>query len=370
MVLHIQTYLRNGGTVNGLSTEFGITAKRHHTHPVLILFKYSMIDSPMSNPIVQECRGIILNESDDWAVVARAFDKFFNYGEGNASIINWETARVQEKLDGSLCLVFYYKDEWHVATSGTPDASGGVNNTGKSFADYFWQTLGCKPEDFQCTKSDMCFIWELMGPDNRIVVVHNKPRVVLLGARIRTTGLELSAATARIYLGMDSEVEIVKEFPLQSIEDIFATFDKMSPLQQEGYVIVWTNTDGSFGRNKTKHPGYVAIHHAKDGWTNKSCVEVVRSGEMTEVTATVLAMYPEYKTILDTAKERYDALLASIEAEYIIHKDIPVQKDFALAVKSSRCSAALFHLRSGKSKNVRKFLAKCNLDSLMQMLGY
>ena len=140
-MLHVQSYLRNGGTLDGLATELGIKAKRHQTHSNLVLLKYNQIESPMSSPIVQECRGIILDEADDWNVVARAFDKFFNYGEGHAAEINWQTARVQEKVDGSLCLVFFYKREWHVATTGTPDASGDVNASGKSFADYFWDTL-------------------------------------------------------------------------------------------------------------------------------------------------------------------------------------------------------------------------------------
>ena len=46
----------------------------------LVLFKYSQIDSDFFNPIVQECRGIIL-EKDTWRVVAYAFRKFGNFGE-------------------------------------------------------------------------------------------------------------------------------------------------------------------------------------------------------------------------------------------------------------------------------------------------
>jgi hypothetical protein len=54
----------------------------------------------MHEPIVRESRGVILDEADDWRVVARAFDKFFNYGESGADEIDWGTARVQEKVDG------------------------------------------------------------------------------------------------------------------------------------------------------------------------------------------------------------------------------------------------------------------------------
>ena len=33
---------------------------------------------------------------------------------------------MQEKLDGSLCVAYYYQGDWHVATTGTPDAGGPV----------------------------------------------------------------------------------------------------------------------------------------------------------------------------------------------------------------------------------------------------
>src|SRR3972149_10320778 len=85
-----------------LKEKLGIKTNRHPWYPNLIQFKYDQIASQMSEQIVQESRGIILGETDDWEVVARPFDKFFNHGEGHARPIDWATARVQEKLDGSL----------------------------------------------------------------------------------------------------------------------------------------------------------------------------------------------------------------------------------------------------------------------------
>src|SRR5574344_1742136 len=64
----------------------------------LVLFKYSQIDSDFFNPIVRECRGIIL-EKDTWRVVAYPFKKFFNFGEAYADKIDWESAVVETKED-------------------------------------------------------------------------------------------------------------------------------------------------------------------------------------------------------------------------------------------------------------------------------
>lgn len=64
-----------------------------------ILLKYNQLESDLSNSIVQECRGIILRKSD-LKVVCFPFTKFFNYHEPNAANIDWDGARVLDKIDG------------------------------------------------------------------------------------------------------------------------------------------------------------------------------------------------------------------------------------------------------------------------------
>ena len=104
----------------------------------LVLFKYSQIDSDFFNPIVKECRGIIL-EKDTWRVVAYPFKKFFNFGEAYADEIDWESAVVETKEDGSLIKVYYYDGEWRVGTNGTICAENAESNAGpyKNFRQLF-----------------------------------------------------------------------------------------------------------------------------------------------------------------------------------------------------------------------------------------
>lgn len=364
-MLNIQRYLADGGTFDDLLTRYGIKARRHRTLPQLVLLKYDQIASPMGERLVQECRGIVLDQDNDWGVVARAFDKFFNHGEGHAAPIDWATARVQEKVDGSLCLLFPYEGEWHVATTGTPDASGDINQggAGSTFADYFWSTFPGGREYLPRRGGEAgryCFFFELTGPLNRVVVPHARAGLTLLGARDLTTGFEVRPQVVAHFL--PEGIPVVREFPLGSFTEVAATFATMSTLKQEGYVVV----DGAFNRVKVKHPGYVVLHHAKDGMTTKAFVEIARSGETSEV----IAAFPEFKPLLDEVKGRFEQVVAAVEAEYAQHKHIGVQKDFALAVKDSRCSAALFSVRSGRSASVRAFFAGTSLESVMRLLGY
>lgn len=359
-ILHIQSYLRGGGTLDALKTDLGINAKRHEDWPNLVLLKYDQIASPMASPIVRECRGIILDEGKDWAVVARAFDKFFNHGEGHAAEIDWATARVQEKVDGSMVLLFKHEGVWNVATTGTPDASGDINGAGKTFASYFWETFGAQTDGTLPFTDRYCFMFELTGPLNRIVVPHMKAHITLLGARDMETGEEVPPqAVAHLFHGIPA----VREFSLTALEDVIATFAQMSPLSQEGYVIV----DAQFRRIKVKHPGYIALHHAKDGLGDKAFVEIARSGEVSEVETA----FPEFRPMLEQARTRFEALVTEVEADYARHRDIPVQKDFALAVNGTRVPAALFAVRAGKVASIREFCArKMRIELLMQTLGY
>ncbi len=355
--LAVQRYLRDsfaghGGTLDDLLTTYGIKSKRHGRYPNLVLLKYDMTASPMHEPIVQECRGIILDEANDWNVVARAFDKFFNHGEGHAADIDWSTARVQEKLDGSLVCLFHYDGAWHVATSGTPDASGNVDGSSGTFAEYFWQTFAADGgEVSEAEDVNLCFAFELMGPANRIVVVHEKPWLRLLSVRHRVTGEQRAPEGYARALG----IEAVRSFPLTSIADIVASFDAISPLSQEGYVVV----DGAFRRIKVKHPGYVALHHAKDGMGPKAFCEIARSGEVSEV----LVAFPEFRPLLEAATAKYEALVRSVEADYRRIEFIETQKDFALEAVKLTCSAALFQRRKGVP--VRTFLKDASVDKVM-----
>lgn len=356
--LRIQEFLCSGGSFDALRTQYGITTRPHSTYPNLVLFKYNQIESPFAERIVQECRGIILDSANDWAVVARAFDKFFNHGEGHAAPIDWNTAQVQEKVDGSLCVLYHYAGEWHVATSGTPDASGDVSGFGITFKEYFWKTA--MEQGMQLPShpwEDACFMLELSGPINRVVVRHEKPHLTVLGVRERKTGQEHDARLAARIL----ELPATRVFPLQSVGDIVASFDAIDPLAQEGYVVF----DGK-NRIKVKHPGYVALHHAKDGVSQRAFVEIVRSGETSEV----VVAFPELKPMLDEARARYETLVATIQQEYDQHKDIAEQKAFALAAQKCRWSAPMFSLRAGKTPSLRQWLKTVHIDAVMKQLGY
>lgn len=345
-----------------LEDVFAIKAKRHSVYPNLVLFKYNQIASDFNNPMVRECRGVILDENNGWAVVSRAFDKFGNHGEGYCPEIDWTTARVQEKIDGSLCVMYEYGGEWHVATSGTPDASGHLHGGEECFADYFWRVFGDR--ELPPLGFGDCFVFEITGPLNRVVVPHAEAKLTLLTVRNVKGFAAPTGEWTREHVEAfgDEWCDVVKEFPLQSIDDVLTTFDTLNPLHNEGYVIV----DGNFNRIKVKHPGYVALHHAKDGMGPKAFLDIARRGETSEVTLA----FPEFANSVLSAHAAIIDFTFQIEDAYESVLDIETQKEFAgtVLVKHKKISSALFALRNGKVTSARDWVNALPIDKLLEFL--
>ena len=355
----VADFLREGGTLVELEARHFIKAKRHGVHPNLVLLKYNQLSSPFQEPLVRECRGLILDEADDWRPVALGFAKFFNHGEQLSAEVDWSTARVQEKLDGSLCVLYPYRDEWLVATTGTPDASGPCRGNDFTFAELFWRTF--KGRGLVLPESRHILSFELTSPFNRVVVPLAESQLTLIGVRDQQTWLEEPVSE------WADRYPVVREFPLQSLADLISSFENLRPLEQEGYVVV----DGEFNRVKVKHPGYVAIHHMKGegGPTLKRMLDIARSGEGSEL----LANFPEWRPQFDEAKRRLDDFVGETERDYRSCADVVgsggTQKEFALLATKTRCPAALFMLRAGKVRSVGEFAAKMRLEALTDVLG-
>ena len=352
----IQEYLRNH-TIEQLEQEHHVYATVHKDYPELVLFKYDMIEADFSNPLVCECRGLILNKDNDWQVVSRSYDKFFNYGEGKAAEIDWKTARVYEKVDGSLAVLYWYDGYWQVQTSGMPDASGEVQGWPFSFNELFWKTW--KDLEYQLPDlklQELCFAFELMTPYNRVVVPHKESRIVLHGYRNRITGEQ---GPLEDFAGYDWAY--VKSYPLQSWSDILEVSKHLDPMVQEGYVVC----DGKFNRVKVKTPQYVAIAHIRESNSPKKFLEVIRKCEESEL----LTYFPEWTDEVNNVKSKYKYLQVQLQSIYDQHKDIENQKEFALTIqKFTKFTAPLFSLRSGRVKSITEFLVNMNIDNLYEQL--
>lgn len=360
-MLHVQDFLRNGGTLEWLQTELGIYAKRHGAYEELVLLKYDQIEAPLNHPIVVECRGIILNEKDNWNVVAMPYKRFFNYGQAEAAEIDWDSAKYYEKLDGSAACLFYYDRTWHVATSGTPDASGQVGSSGMTFKDLFWDALDGSQNcwylagfldtlDTRC-----CYMFELCCPENRVVVNHKTSKIYLHGARNLTT---LEEQIIPVTWG----VPVCPRYNFSSVAEAVHEASNRNPIEHEGFVVC----DKYFNRIKIKSPAYVALHHAKGSLnTPKSVAEIIRIGEYSEA----VNSFQELKETFDKLKAEYDLICVQADAVWRTICDVTDRKEFALFATRHSFAAYLFARKDNKTPNPKQWMKGLTANAYGRLMG-
>lgn len=234
----------------------------------LMLFKYG-IDCDFSDPIVQEARGIIIDMST-FEVVCWPFNKFGNYGESYVPELDWSSAEVQEKIDGSIVKLYWYKDGWYWATNGVINAAKAeVQNFNKSYFDLISSAKNYLEIFQNDLNKDYTYIFELVSPYNRVVVEYNFVELYHIGTRNNVTGEELN---------IDLGIQKPARYQLHSLEDCLAAAQALCNDGQvrEGFVVV----DKNWNRVKIKTPEYLAQHHA---WGNGSYL-------MNKATAVMMAL--------------------------------------------------------------------------------
>ena len=86
--LAVVQLLRERSSFEQVVQRYKLIAKPHPDPAVpLVQLSYTQTESPMASPVVQECRGLIL-ERESWSVIAMPFKKFFNHGEKYAASID------------------------------------------------------------------------------------------------------------------------------------------------------------------------------------------------------------------------------------------------------------------------------------------
>lgn len=153
-----------------LFAEHGVRASISTANPYKASFNYDQIAARNDDPLAAQCRGLVLTTADatpfptsgpcgELFVLARPMDRFFNlgHGPGGSAVVSDDElshpdARVYEKLDGTLCIVYYdpflpvgrddrgspaeYGD-WCVATRSVADADRVIDG----FGDHTFRSL-------------------------------------------------------------------------------------------------------------------------------------------------------------------------------------------------------------------------------------
>ena len=368
-MMEVQKYLIESGAAGlaQLKLDFGI---EHRLYVDRVVLNYSQIDSPKFHSLSGECRGLILRLGT-WAVIARSFDRFWNFKEGDGwKTFPFERCRVETKLDGSLISVAHDGDGWICSTRSMAFAEG-TTSLGITFSQLFWESV---PSDFrlwldQNGEKGCTYVFELTAPANRVVTPYLDKKATLIGAR-KANGNEFAFSeldTLAKAMGVDRP----KAYSFSSVDEM-VSFVNNQPWKFEGCVLVAENENGSHRRLKVKNPAYLAVANMRNNGvlSARRVLEMVMRGE-----------HEEYLSYFECDRKYVLAALGALnkgiqETEKVWDecKNIQDRKTFAITMlgklgKSSPVSGILFNMKDGKFPSVRAGFMACDAKKLAQAWG-
>lgn len=243
-------FIKQNDNWEELLTEKRIKIRREG---ILALFKYG-VKADFSDDIVKQCRGHIIN-LDNMEYVCRPFLKFFNYYEAEAADIDWKTAQIQEKIDGSIVKLWFYDGVWRWSSNSVIYAQDCYLHNGEfSMSWLIRDAENYKDIPFDNLDKGCTYIFELVSPYNRIVINYPKTYLYHTGTINNSTGQE--------YI-VDIGIEHPKTYKIanRSLESVLQKAKEFDTLR-EGFVVC----DGSFNRIKIKTEEYLRLHYSM---TNK-----------------------------------------------------------------------------------------------------
>jgi RNA ligase len=292
------------------------TLERYHkdgllhkqTHPTydLTIWNYSprVQYERLWDDITIQCRGLVTNS--EGVIVARPFKKFFNYEEHKPEDIPNENYVVYEKMDGSLGILFYYEEElseerryniWFNNNYETgmerffdpnnlPDYENPYYEpTPKKRGEWILSTRGSftSPQaikgkeilgrhDISAWRKDNTYLFEIIYPENRIVVDYKgEEKLVVLGAIHTETGNEVPDSS--LFFLQESGFELVMTY--KTWGETYDLLKEEISNDREGYVIKFKN---GF-RMKIKGEEYVRLHKILTNISNKDIWEYLKDNK-------------------------------------------------------------------------------------------
>ena len=242
--------------------EKGLVVKNDHSTLPLSIWNYSRTCQYENkwDDITKMCRGLILDKEGN--VIAKAFNKFFNYEELTLNDIPEESFEVFEKLDGSLGILFWYQGKWILASKGSFTSDQSIKG----------RDILNKKYNVEVLPKGYTTVVEIIYPENRIVCDYGvDEELVVLSMVSNANGKELDY-DSMLSINEVSGFPTIKKY--DGITDYDTLKDKING-NREGYVIRFKN---GF-RMKIKGEEYVRLHRILTGFSNVDIWEYLKDGK-------------------------------------------------------------------------------------------
>jgi RNA ligase len=262
--------------------EDGLLYKQVHPTLPLTIWNYTekVQYEGLWDEITLQCRGLI-TDNNTGKVLVRPFKKFFNYEEvvsKNVIPTKGDYVYVQDKMDGSLGILFNYEGEWLMATRGSFTSEQAIRGM---------EILKRKYPVFdRAWLQEYAYLVEIIYPENRIVVDYGKEKITFLSVVMNegyphwkpTEETELHWTTAcSIMMGNGiKKKDIVKtEQHFNFSDELYKSLKEKNENNKEGFVLRFH--PGNF-RIKIKFEEYVRLHKIMTNVSTTAIWEILSSG--------------------------------------------------------------------------------------------
>ena len=317
--------------------EDGLLHKQTHPTFDLTIWNYTpkVQYERLWDDITMQCRGLVTNSEGD--IVARPFKKFFNYEEHKPEDIPNEDFVVYEKLDGSLGILFNYQGEWILSTRGSFTSPQSIK--GKEILDR---------HDISAWRKDNTYLFEIIYPENRIVVDYgDEEKLVVIGAIHTETGEEIPDSS--LFWTQESGFEIVTTY--KTWGEGYDLLKEEISKDKEGYVIRFK----SGFRMKIKGDEYVRLHRILTNISNRDIWEYLKDGKsFDELLEKVPDEFNDW--VKDTVKDlqgQFDKIKLDVENEF---KELINKKEFAEKIKDNPNRSFLFKRLDSYSNQLNEMI--------------
>lgn len=314
---------------------------REQKHPIWDLYIANYSEKAQFagvwNEVTRQCRGLIFD--GEGRVVARPFPKFFNIGQLEAPVLDLdEPVRVFDKLDGSLGILYYPGPG--IATRGSFTSEQAERAT--AMLDAICEETGWEP------KANLTYLFEIIYPENRIVVNYGQTEELVLLEVIETDTGQLAHDYEWDYPG-----PWVTEMGEHGPEYTLAHALEIPPRENaEGFVLYVPRTNE---RVKIKQEDYVRLHAIITNLSTKQLWRSLREGLSEEEILTPIPdeFQPWAREQISKIVGYVDAHERAVKADFdtIIFQELAdgwTRKDFALLIADCPYKSLLFALLDGK----------------------
>lgn len=305
----------------------GLISERFHPSFPLAIYNYTSLTqySQAWDEVTMVCRGLIVH-TETQEIIARPFPKFFNYEEhvGAGREIPNERPRVFAKLDGSLGILYWWGQKPYIATRGSFDSPQAVWAT-----EYLQKTIGSGLEETEATH-----LFEIIGPQNRIVVQYKEAGLIYLGSTLPWGG-------SGILFPCYQDFPIAEEYPFTSAEEL----SRLNTKNEEGFVLWYPKSDL---RLKIKFEDYKRLHKLYTGLNSIAVWEWLRDGVDPFAQDVPDEMNPWLESVVDRLRLSFNKIEYESEKNLEGAHGLPTRKEQAIHIKGGTHPSVAFAMLDGK----------------------